>query len=90
VVLAYHHFEVVVVVLLCMEYESISDSYDGKVKDISVVRSGSHSSTSEVATTESDSDSSVDIQQAQQWVQVKTSCQPHNTKHLRRAQDNSG
>jgi hypothetical protein len=47
-----------------MEHESNSDSYDSKVKDISVVESGSDISTSEIAITESDSDSSVDIQQA--------------------------
>jgi hypothetical protein len=66
------------------------DSYDGKVKDISVVESGSDISTSGVAITESDSDSSVDIQQARQWAEVKNSFLPHNTKHLRRVQDNSG
>jgi hypothetical protein len=42
---------VVVVVLLCMEHESNSNSYDGKVKGISVVGSGSDISTSEVAIT---------------------------------------
>jgi hypothetical protein len=54
------------------------------------VESGSDISTSEIAITESDSDSSVDIQQAWQWAEVKNSFLPHNTKHLRRVQDNSG
>jgi hypothetical protein len=73
-----------------MVHESNSDSYHSTVEDFSVVGSGSDISTSEVAITDSDSDSSVDIQLARQWVEVTTSGLPHNTKHLRTAQDNSG
>jgi hypothetical protein len=70
-----------------MEHED-SDSYDGEV-EVSVNECSSDTSMSEAEITDSNSDSAVDIQQALQWVGVKTSGLPHNTKHLSRAQDNS-
>lgn len=59
------------------------------VEDISVHESRNYTSMSEVESTDSDSDSAVDIH-GLQWVQVKNSGLPHNTKHSSRAWDNSG
>jgi hypothetical protein len=44
---------------------------------------------SEIEITDSDSESSMGIQQAWQWMEVKISGQPHNTKHLSRAQEDN-
>jgi hypothetical protein len=63
-----------------MEHKSNCDSYDDEVEDISVDESSTDTSMSEVEIT--DSDSSVDIQ-AQQWVEVRTSCLINNIKHLK-------
>jgi hypothetical protein len=68
-----------------MEHESNCDSNDGEVEDVSVAESGSDGiSTSEVEITDSESDSSVDIQ-GLQCVEVKNSGLPHSTKSLNRA-----
>jgi hypothetical protein len=44
----------------------------------------------EVENTDSDSGTSVDVQDTQHLVEVKTPGTPHNSEHLNRAQDNSG
>jgi hypothetical protein len=59
------------------------------MEDISVDESRSDTAMLEVEITDSDLDSSVDIQ-ALQRVDVKNSGLPHSTKHLSRAHDNSG
>jgi hypothetical protein len=71
-----------------MEHESNCDSYDGKVEDISVGESGSDT-LSEVEITDSDSDSSVDIQSLQR-TEVKNSGLPHSANNRSTARDNSG
>jgi hypothetical protein len=50
------------VVFLITEHESDSDSYDGKVEDISVDESSSNTSMSEAEITDTDLATSVDIQ----------------------------
>jgi hypothetical protein len=55
-----------------MVHHSDCDSYGGEVHDISADEPRSDTSTSEVEITNSDSESSVDIQ-ALQWVEVKNS-----------------
>jgi hypothetical protein len=75
--------------LVIIEHECDCDSYGGEVEDISDDESGSDTSVSEAKITDSDSDSSVDIQ-AQKWVELKNSGLPNSTKHLSRAQDSPG
>jgi hypothetical protein len=54
------------------------------VEDISVDKVVSDTSMTEAEATDSDSDSSVDIQTLQ-WTEVKNSIVPHSTEHMSRA-----
>jgi hypothetical protein len=72
-----------------MEHKSSCDSYDGEAEDISVDDSGNDTFTSEAKITDSDSNGSVDTQ-ALQWVEMKNSGLPHNTKNLSTALDDLG
>jgi hypothetical protein len=71
-----------------MEHKSDCDSYDGEVEDISVDEYRSNTSMSKGEVTDSESDSSVDMQ-ALKW-EVKNSGLPHSIKHLGRTWDNWG
>jgi hypothetical protein len=54
-----------------MAHKNYYDSYGGEVGDISADKPGSDTSMSQVEITDTDLDSSVDILQATQWVEVK-------------------
>jgi hypothetical protein len=70
--------------MLSMEHERNSDSYDAKVKNISIAKYGSDN-VSEAEITDSDAGNSVRIQPTQ-YVEIKNSGLPHSINNQSTAQ----